>query len=38
MPGYAAGSSRIHTTHALTATILAVVLFIIGWAVGRRWR
>jgi len=38
MPGYAAGSARIHSTHALSATILAVVLFIIGWAAGRRWR
>jgi hypothetical protein len=35
MPGYAAGSAHIHTTHALTAAIFAVVLFIIGWAVGR---
>jgi hypothetical protein len=35
MPGYAAGSTRIHATHALTAAILAVALFIIGWAVGR---
>jgi len=35
MPGYAAGSARIHSTHALAAAIFAVVLFIIGWAVGR---
>ncbi len=35
MPGYAAGSARIHSTHALAAAIVAVVLFIIGWAVGR---
>jgi len=35
MPGYAAGSARIHSTHALAAAIAAVVLFIIGWAVGR---
>jgi hypothetical protein len=35
MPGYAAGSVRIHATHALAAAIVAVVLFIIGWAVGR---
>jgi len=33
MPGYAAGSARIHSTHALAAAIFAVVLFIIGWAV-----
>ena len=35
MPGYVAGSARIHTTHALAAAIVAVVFFIIGWAVGR---
>jgi hypothetical protein len=35
MPGYAANSARIHSTHALAAGIAAVVLFIIGWAVGR---
>jgi hypothetical protein len=35
MPGYAVGSARIHTTHALAAAIAAIVLFIIGWAVGR---
>ena len=35
MPGHIAGSARIHTTHALAAGIAAVVLFIIGWAVGR---
>ena len=35
MLGYAAGSARIHSTHALAAAIVAVVLFIIGRAVGR---
>ena len=35
MPGHATGSTRIHTTHGLAAAIAAVVLFIIGWAVGR---
>jgi hypothetical protein len=35
MPGYLAGSSHIHTTHALAAAIAAIVLFIIGWIVGR---
>ena len=35
IPGYAAGSERIHSTHALAAAIAAVVLFIIGWVVGR---
>ncbi len=35
MPGHLAGSTRIHTTHALAAAVAAVVLFIMGWAVGR---
>jgi hypothetical protein len=35
MPGYAAGSARIHTTHALAATVAAIVLVIFGWVVGR---
>jgi hypothetical protein len=35
MPGYAAGSSRVHTTHALAATVAAVVLVIFGWVAGR---
>jgi len=35
IPGYTAGSTRIHSTHALAAAIAAVVLFIIGWVVGR---
>jgi hypothetical protein len=35
MPGYMAGSSHIHTTHALAAAIAAIVLFIVGWIIGR---
>jgi hypothetical protein len=35
MPGHIAGSSRIHTTHALAATIAAIVLVIFGWVAGR---
>jgi len=35
MPGYAAGSARIHTTHALGATVAAIVLVIFGWVAGR---
>jgi len=38
MPGYAAGSTHIHTTHALAAAVAAVVLFGIGWFSGRSWR
>ena len=36
MPGYLAGSSHIHQTHAIAAAVAAVVLFGIGWFVGRR--
>ncbi|MGA2895575.1 MAG: hypothetical protein ABSE22_22160 [Xanthobacteraceae bacterium] len=36
MPGYAAGSTHIHTTHALAAAVAAVVLFGVGWFAGRR--
>jgi len=35
MPGYAAGSTRIHSTHAIVAATGAVIFFIIGWVVGR---
>jgi hypothetical protein len=33
MPGYSAGSPLIHMKHAIAA---AVVLFAIGWFIGRR--
>jgi hypothetical protein len=36
MPGYLAGSEHIHVTHALAAGAAAVVLFIVGWFMGRR--
>ena len=36
MPGYLAGSAHIHTTHAIAAAVAAVVLFVIGWILGRR--
>jgi hypothetical protein len=36
MPGYAAGSDHIHMTHAIAAAVAAVVLFVIGWVMGRR--
>jgi hypothetical protein len=35
MPGYIAGSTAIHTKHAIAAAGAAVVLFLIGWLVGR---
>jgi hypothetical protein len=36
MPGYIAGSAHIHVTHAIAAAVAAVVLFLIGWFIGRR--
>ena len=36
MPGYSAGSPLIHMKHAIAAAVAAVVLFAIGWFVGRR--
>lgn len=36
MPGYEAGSAHIHHKHAIIALIAAVVLFVIGWFIGRR--
>jgi hypothetical protein len=36
MPGYSAGSSLIHMKHAIAAAVAAVVLFAIGWFIGRR--
>ena len=36
MPGYTAGSTHIHTTHAIASAVGAVVLFVIGWILGRR--
>jgi hypothetical protein len=36
MPGYAAGSDHVHTTHGIAAVVAAVVLLGIGKLVGRR--
>ena len=36
MPGYSAGSPLIHMKHAIAAAAAAVVLFAIGWIMGRR--
>ncbi len=36
MPGYETGSAHIHHKHAIIALIAAVVLFVIGWFIGRR--
>ncbi len=35
MPGYVAGSAHVHTTHAVTAGVAAVALFVIGMVLGR---
>jgi hypothetical protein len=36
MPGYIVGSDHIHVTHAVASAVAAVVLFVIGWILGRR--
>ena len=36
MPGYEVGSAHVHVRHAVIAVAAAVVLFLIGWFVGRR--
>jgi hypothetical protein len=35
MLGYEAGSTHIHMKHAVVALVAAVVLFLVGWRVGR---
>lgn len=35
MPGYEAGSTHVHMKHAIIAAAAAVVLFLIGWLLGR---
>ena len=36
MPGFEAGSAHVHMKHAIIALVAAVVLFLIGWLIGRR--
>jgi hypothetical protein len=38
MPGYEAGSAHMHMKHAVAAAIAAVILFLLGWFVGRSGR
>ena len=38
VPGYDAGSTHIHTTHGIAAAVAAVVLFVIGFLLGRAKR
>ena len=35
VPGFEAGSTRIHVKHGAAAAVVAVVLFGIGWWAGR---
>ena len=36
MPGFEGGFAHIHMKHAIIALVAAVVLFLIGWLIGRR--
>jgi Protein of unknown function (DUF1232) len=36
MPGYDPQLHRVHKTHAIAAIVAAVILFVIGWLIGRR--
>ncbi len=36
MPGYEVGSAHVLVKHADIALVAAVVLFLVGWFVGRR--
>jgi hypothetical protein len=38
MPGYEAGSAHMHVKHAVIALVAGVILFLIGWLIGRRAR
>ena len=38
MPGYLAGSDHIHIKRAAIAAVAAIVLFLIGWFLGRSRR
>jgi hypothetical protein len=35
-PGYEAGSSAIHVKHGIASGVAAVVVYAIGWWMGRR--
>lgn len=35
VPGFEAGSPRVHIKHGIAAAVAAVVVFAIGWYVGR---
>jgi hypothetical protein len=35
-PGYEAGSTHVHVKHGVVSGVAALVVFAIGWWVGRR--
>jgi hypothetical protein len=36
LPGYEAGSTHVHLKHGVVAVVAAVILFLIGWFLGRK--
>ena len=38
LPGFEAGSTRVHVKHGLASLVVAVVLFVIAWYAGRSSR
>jgi hypothetical protein len=38
MPGHDSSSSHMHMKHGITAAVAAVVLFVVGWFIGRSSR
>jgi hypothetical protein len=38
LPGFEAGTSRIHVKHGIAAAVVAVIAFVFAWWVGRRSR
>jgi amino acid permease len=38
LPGFEAGSARVHVKHGLASLVVAVVLFVIAWYAGRSSR
>jgi hypothetical protein len=38
LPGFEAGSTRVHVKHGLASFVVAVVLFVIAWYAGRSSR
>ena len=35
VPGFEAGSDRVHMKHGIAAAVAAIVVFAIGWFAGR---